>query len=327
MIKNLPKLLFYCFLLAWNSIIAQETGFDKVGTTSFQFLKVIPNARVAAMGDASTSLVMGSDAVFFNPAIFDSHRKFGFTSSQLNWFQDTKVSSISMSWNQNIYGIFSMHILSVNIGKIEETRVDHLFRDEDGTYNPGITGNSFNPSSVSYGISYLRELTDKFTFGFGVKNATEDLIYEKQSVIIYDAGLLYNTGFKTLKIGTTLNNFGREIIFIDKSYPLPQSLRIGFSGSFWGIKDGIIGTSNHHGLLFSADLSQTRDHSQQQHLGLEYTFREMIYLRFGRKSNFDMEKFTFGFGVVFKNISVNYAMNDFGNDLGNVSRISIGIIK
>src|SRR3990172_5378904 len=41
---------------------------QKVGTTSLQFLKVMPTARATAMGDAFSSLASGADAVFWNPA-------------------------------------------------------------------------------------------------------------------------------------------------------------------------------------------------------------------------------------------------------------------
>ncbi|MEI6053715.1 MAG: hypothetical protein WCQ44_13500, partial [Opitutaceae bacterium] len=41
---------------------------QKVGTTSLQFLKVMPTARATAMGDAFGSLASGADASFWNPA-------------------------------------------------------------------------------------------------------------------------------------------------------------------------------------------------------------------------------------------------------------------
>ena len=47
---------------------AQVSGFDQVGTTSFQFLTVIPNARASAMGGVASTTITTSEAVFFNPA-------------------------------------------------------------------------------------------------------------------------------------------------------------------------------------------------------------------------------------------------------------------
>ena len=61
--KKLNKLILLFLILANGYLFA----FEKVGTTSFQFLKVISSARGAGMGEAFSTIASGSDAVFFNP--------------------------------------------------------------------------------------------------------------------------------------------------------------------------------------------------------------------------------------------------------------------
>jgi hypothetical protein len=39
-------------------------AFEKVGVTSFQFLKVMPDARSAAMADATSPLALGIQSVY-----------------------------------------------------------------------------------------------------------------------------------------------------------------------------------------------------------------------------------------------------------------------
>ena len=59
------------FLIANGNLLAQEEGElsgNKVGTTSFQFLKVMPDARSTALGEVSSSILTTSEAVFHNPA-------------------------------------------------------------------------------------------------------------------------------------------------------------------------------------------------------------------------------------------------------------------
>ena len=56
-------------LLVCSSILyAQGGAFHKVGTTSFQFLKVISDARSTGMGGAFIAVGNSSGAVFSNPA-------------------------------------------------------------------------------------------------------------------------------------------------------------------------------------------------------------------------------------------------------------------
>ena len=69
-----------------------------------------------------------------------------------------------------------------DLGDIPVTRVDYLFRDESGNYNPGLTGETISPGSQVFGLSYGKELTDKFSFGITAKYAIEDLVAEKASV-------------------------------------------------------------------------------------------------------------------------------------------------
>ena len=50
------------------SVFNPLSGQNKVGTTIFQFLKVMPDAQSTGMGDAVTSTINNANAVFHNPA-------------------------------------------------------------------------------------------------------------------------------------------------------------------------------------------------------------------------------------------------------------------
>jgi hypothetical protein len=77
-------------------------------------------------------------------------------------------------------------------------------------------------------------------------------------------------------------------------------------------------------LLVSYDLSQPRDYGQQHHIGLEYGFRDLLFLRGGYKLNFDEEGLTYGFGINYSGIRVDYSYSDFGEYLNAVHRFSVG---
>ncbi|MFA7229406.1 MAG: hypothetical protein WC061_10255, partial [Melioribacteraceae bacterium] len=50
------------------TIFAQTYGQNKVGTTSFQFLKVMPGTRTTALGESTVSMIDGIESLFSNPA-------------------------------------------------------------------------------------------------------------------------------------------------------------------------------------------------------------------------------------------------------------------
>ena len=185
------------------------------------------------------------------------------------------------------------------------------------------TGNTFSPNSMVFGLSYAKSLTDKFSFGLTAKFAREDLIAQNTSSIIFDGGLLYSTGLKSLMLGAMLRNFGPEIKYFNEGYPLPQAFSIGVSGYLIGPDNAFLSNSSSQKLLLAYDLAQTRDHSQQQHIGAEYAFSDFLMIRSGYKINFDEEGLTLGFGLKFSKMQFDYAYNDFGSFLGSVQRVSL----
>lgn len=311
-------------LLFYSQAFSQSTGIDKVGTTSFQFLKVMPDARSTGMGEAFISVVNTSDAVFWNPAALTRIKGFDISSSYVRWFFDVSHLSFSAAYNWEGIGQIGFQAMVNDIGDIEVTRVGNLFRNESGSYNPGITGETVSPGSKVFGLSYAKELTDKFSFGLTAKYAVEDLVAEKTSALIFDGGLLYKTGFRTIEIAAVLRHFGPEIKFIDKSYPLPQTFSIGISAELFSQTDPLLMKIENQKLLFAYNLSQPRDYSQQHHIGLEYSFYELLFLRAGYKLNFDEEGLTLGAGFNHSNIRIDYSFNDYGEFLDSVHRFTIG---
>jgi len=303
---------------------AQSGGIDKVGTTSFQFLKVMPDARSTGMGEAFISVVNNADAVFWNPAALTKVENINVSISFVDWFLDVKHFSFAGAYNLEGIGVFGLQILFNDVGDIPVTRVSDLYRTPNGSYNPGLTGETMRPGSRVIGLSYANKLTDKFAFGLTVKYAYENLVEKNASAIIFDGGLSYQTGFKSIGIAASLRHFGPEVKFLASSYPLPQTFTIGISANLFASGEALISQIEDQKLLIAYNLSQPRDYSQQHNIGLEYTYNELISLRGGYKLNYDEEGLSFGAGVNYDGYKVDYSYNDYGEFLGQVHRFSIG---
>lgn len=316
--KMLTLLMLLSFTLAWGQ------GINKVGTTSFQFLKIIPEARGTSMAGAYTSVSSNSDALFWNPALITEIKDVDVSASYLDYLLDVSHQSITAVYTIESIGTFGIMGMMNQMGAIKETDARNLYYDsETGTYNPGLTGNSFTPGFFVLGLSYARKITDKFSFGMTAKYANEDLVYADASQFMFDFGLLYKTGYKSLQLGASIRHFGPKVKFVSKSYALPQTLNVGLSGYLIDRENGILSDMENHQLLLSFDLSQTRDHAQQTLLGLEYGLFNMIFIRGGYKFNFDEEGLTFGGGVNISGFRVSYSYNDFGEYFDAIHRITV----
>lgn len=295
----------------------------KVGTTSFQFLKVLPGARANAMSGSFTTVGDNSEAVFWNPAGLARIAGFDVSTGYIGWFLDVKHFSFSAAYNLDDIGVLGFQGIIVDVGDIEVTTVDRL-GFVNGVYNPGLTGEVISPSSMVLGVSFAKNLTDKFAFGITAKYVQENLVYEKASALVFDGGLTFNSGYKSIVIGASVRHFGQEVKFIDKSYPLPQTFNIGISSYLVSPFDPLLTSLDNQSVLFSYDLVQPRDYEQMHSFGLEYDYNNMLFLRGGYSFNSDQEKFSAGLGVKYENFRIDYSFNDYGDYLKSVNRITVG---
>ena len=330
---RLGAALVLAAVLATSPVQAQ-----KVGTTSFQFLKVMPTARATGMGDAYVTLAEGAEALFWNPAGVAAAGTHDLSATHIPYLLDTRVSSIGYATSLGGLGSVGVQIQSVDYGEIAETRTENLGFNPDGTYNPGLTGSTFGPTAFAVGVSYARRLTDRFSTGITGKYIYESLYtgsvtrngetYDTSAgVALFDIGIQYETGFRSLALGMSVQNFGPEVAYAEEGFSAPLSFRLGIAGDLVG-PAGIVSQSSQNRITAAYDLSQPNDYDQQMQFGLEYAFAETLSLRTGYKLNYDVEAFTFGAGVKTDfdpvRLNVDYSYGGMGEYLDGIHRITIG---
>lgn len=338
--KTLAPLL--CLLAAF--LAAPPSFAQKVGSTSMQFLKVMPSARGAAMGDAYSVLATGADAVFWNPGGLPASLRPEISSTYINWIFDTRQGALSYATPIGDIGSVGVQVQYVDYGEFEETSADPAYLS---SAEPGMTGRTFRPFSYLVGLTYARNLTERFSTGVSIKYVHESLFNGEVvnalisraagmgmvdtwgSGILFDFGLQYNTGYRSIRIGAAVQNFGSEITYATESSLAPLLFRFGTAVDLIGQDALLIGEQDNR-LSVAFDLFQPNDYTQQAHLGVEYEFAESFALRGGYKFNYDSEGLTFGAGIKHGiesvKISLDYSYGSLGNYLGNVQRISLGAV-
>lgn len=313
------------FLLILGLLICSQTlAFEKVGVTSFQFLKVMPDARSTAMGEAYSSVARGADGMFWNPAAMMRISGLSAGVSHVNYIFDTGHFGAAISYAPGSFA-FGLTLMNVDYGNIEVTDVAHLGYLSDGNYNPGLTGEIIQPGAMVVGLGVAQRLTSKFSYGLNMKYVREDMVVADQSLVMWDMGILYETGFRSITLAATMRNFGPQVEYFDYSYPLPQTLNIGISTDLIGGNDALLINNQWHRILVAFDIVQPRDYEQQYNAGIEYIFMNLLAFRTGYKINYDTEGLTLGGGIKIKGFSVDYSYNTFGKFLSDVHRFSFSI--
>jgi len=318
----------HCLLLIILLLFSTTFAEEKLAQTGFQFLSVATDARAGALGDAMTSLELGSASLFFNPAgMARMDGRFELLANQNQWIADITYNSYAVSFNPSggRYGVFGLSFVSVDYGDVEGTMV---WANEQGYIDTEI----MNPSAFSAGLGYAKSLTDKFSVGGQIKYAgqqlgksmttlgDDSLIVKKNLAFAtaVDFGTLYRTGFKSLVFGMTVRNFSNEIKFEKEAFQLPLTFRLGLSMDLMDFLPAFSG----HSMLLSVDASHPRSYPEQLMVGLQYGFQEMLFLRLGYEGNHDENDISFGFGISRFGLSFDYAYTPYGV-FDNVQRMTL----
>lgn len=319
---------------------------QKVGSTAMQFLHVMPNARATAMGNAYSVLASGADAVFWNPSGIALTRGHEFTTTYISWIFDARQGALSYATSLGDFGAVGLQLQYVDFGTFEETtNASPFIKDPDA---PGFTGRTFRPFTYLVGVTYARSLTDKFSVGLSMKFAHESLfdgnmvntmvssqgggMFEDVKTwangLLFDLGVRYNTGFRSIQIASSVQNFGANVEFAKESNPVPLLFRFGIAANLMGNDALLMRDESQNRVTVAFDLFQPNDYTQQAHAGIEYEFAETFALRAGYKFNYDNEGLTLGGGLKHSfgsvGLTVDYSYGSLGTYLGNVQRISIG---
>jgi hypothetical protein len=333
---NKPGL--YCaILLAWCVFTASGIGqtYEKIAQTGFQFLSVSSDARASALAEAATSLEMSSSSLFFNPAGMASMSKtFDASFSMNKWIADINHNAFSVAFRptQGKYGVFGISVLSVDYGDIIWTTVANNEQGFIDSNDPAFTGGIGETGANSIGLGYARALSDHFSIGGQVKrvhqslgenavtvtDSTTAIVKNQLTPLAFDFGTLYKTGFKSLQFGMSVRNFSKEIKYSEESFELPLVFTLGISMNLF---DLVKWQGVQQSAVLSIDATHYRSHREQLLVGMDYTLMDALSLRLGYIFGNDENNVTFGFGLSYFGVVLDYAYTPFGV-FDSVQRIS-----
>lgn len=331
--KKLISMVIGIGLLIPISTYSQE--FPKTGTRGAQFLKIGVGSRLVGMGEAGVALTgNGAAAIFWNPADLTTIEDQSVLLSHAEWLADISYEAGAYARTLEGIGTVGISFAFLTTGDMEETTVDQ----QEGT------GRTFSFTDLAVGLSFARNLTDKFALGGNVKyvrealadfsGSADDVVAKAWGV---DVGFFYYTGFRSLKMGMVIRNFGPELdppgeyqdydngspltdLSEYRPYHMPMTFRFGLAMDIYESENQL--------LTAAVDAIHPNDNIEEVNLGAEYWLADRIAIRAGYQGRHDAAGLNTGAGFKFPfgaaTLSVDYAFTDYGI-LDWTHRVSMGI--
>jgi hypothetical protein len=170
---------------------------------------------------------------------------------------------------------------------------------------PEGTGEFFSAGDLAIGLSYARNLTDRFSIGVTAKYIQQTIWHSSASAVALDAGTLFKTDlFNGMVIGASISNFGPQLTMSGRdsrmytrvdvtkqgsdaqipynidmdSWDLPLSIHL-------GVSTNVVKTEDYH-ILVAVDAVHPNDNFESLNVGTEFGYKDYISLRAGYQSLF-----------------------------------------
>ena len=188
-------------LLALVASSAFAGSDERKGTSGAPELLIPVGARGSALGSAAASDITGAEAIFWNPAGLAGQEGTEAMFSNTQYFADMKVNYFGVSTQGGSLGQFGFNVKVLSVG-------DVIVTTESA---PDGTGEIINPTFSVMGVSWARAFTDRVRFGGTVNYVSERILSMSANGIAADFGVQYDTGWKGLKFGMVMKNFGTSM--------------------------------------------------------------------------------------------------------------------
>jgi hypothetical protein len=334
--KQLIYIAFVFLLSLGSNTFAQfDFGFDfsKAGSAGLQSLKIEAGARERALGGAVTAVVNDANAIFWNVAGIGYVKDFELYASHSNWLVDSRHITFAAAYPVGPV-VVGVSLMSMKINDFEETTA----------LNPLGTGRMVSAGDISIGIGVARQFTDKLFIGGQIKYVQQTLDDMSFHNFLFDIGTIYNTGWRNLRLGFSLQHFGADMKFINKTVRTPLLFRVSAA-------DDII-SSEHFLATLMVELVHPTDNNEWLNIGGEFVILKTLSLRAGYRFRFiddqshltdesslsedptigssDQGNLSFGAGVQtpvlgLSNIKVDYAFTSYTQVFNDIHTITIGI--
>ena len=271
------------------------------GTRGANFLQIGVGARENAMAGAVNSVVTGPTSWYWNPAGAAAVQGFSASASRQNMYTNLDITMNFVGLAMPLGGgVLGAHFTSLNSGDIERTTTLNPYGDN-------AVGLTYEWTASAVGVGYARQITDRLDVGIGVKMVTEGLTDASTTWGAADIGTQFRTGLFGTTLGASVMNVGpasrasgqlisqtintdrvnnqRTRVYLrTQETELPTMFRFSAGTEIVGGSNALLGAlGGQHVLRTDVSVNDAIDQSSQLALGAEYAFRDMVFVRGGKR--------------------------------------------
>jgi len=326
-------LLLLAFCSKGSAQLVPNLGGQRAGISALQFLKIGIDGRGAALGEAVVANSQDAASLFWNPAGIALAQGNSVMVSHAEWLVDLKHDFVGATYKLSQADALGVSIISLATDDMEITTETRPFG----------TGEYFRYSDLALGLTYARRMTDRFAFGATVRYVRESLHLLRIETVLIDLGTYYDIGLGGMRFGVVVSNFGSDVspkgdialfsgerVNSFQSFSPPTVFKIGFAFDPYADESQKISSS--------VQLNHPNDNAEQVRIGVEYSWREWLYLRLGVKRTIgesilgrdtkSRDDYSLGMGarvsLGFTTAQFDYGYTNF-NELGGAHRVSLSM--
>jgi len=143
--QNILLIIFYSSICFAQSV-------SKTGTTAAAFLEIPVGANAIGMGGAFVSISNDATSLYWNPSGISAHENYEAVLNHTNWIANTSFDFVGLIIPLGDFGNVGFSFTSLSMDDMKVRTVEQ----------PEGTGEYFSAGDISIGISYARNLTDRF---------------------------------------------------------------------------------------------------------------------------------------------------------------------
>ena len=315
---------------------------SRVATRGANFLEIGLGARAMGMAGAYTSLASGLSAMYWNLAGTADVQG---VAGGVSYAQLYGSAGVDFLWGGALLplagGAVGIQVGQLSSGDMRRTTTAYPLGGD-----PAV-GNEFSFQATMAELSYGRRLTDRLNVGLGLKYATEGIANAGVSFVGVDVGLRFRTGLYGTTLGAALANVGSSgryrgnlieantfdefvpglvrVTYRTEDVEMPTIFRFSILTDLIGGAEALLSQNTTAGSLrLVGEFNQAIDTDLQGVLGAEYSWREIVFLRAGKRwmneTDTDFQGFERGLGFgggirlpfAGRHVQFDYAWNGSG---------------
>ena len=324
----LTTLLVLSSTLQAQTVIAKYAG---------EFMALGVGGRALGMGGAFVAVANDVTSGYYNPAglaNLNYPQLALMHSEQFGNLVNYDYGAVAIPFQNDMS--FGLSIMRLGVDGIPDTRDARIDTNGDGVINESdelrlnyglIT--EFSNQDWAFYLTFAKRQTEDFYWGINAKIIRRDLAEFSATGIGFDVGAYY-TPIENLFVGANLQDATTTLVAwsTGRNELVSPTLKVGAAYKVVEFLGGYIMPALDLDIRFEnrqfASNFNVGPVSFDMHAGLEYTFKELIYVRGGYN---DVKQFTIGAGVKLPKLNIDYSFARFSESeverLDDSHRISI----